>query len=202
MILHDIYKRHVLRLARERCPACVRGRPRPLGDSEALDGIFRVLRTGIQWRELGGGTSYVTTHRRMSLCITAGVFSDAYRDTLRVYRKFRPTTHYAIDSHPQINSQNPASQFQRSSKRRVARQLRPITSQWRRRSTSADAHASFTSCSSSGVASSPSLTYFYTTPRAARLSLRAALASATTLAFSADPFKSESSRSLMQHTSS
>ena len=57
MILHDIYERHVLRLAHERCPSRTRGRPRALGDSDALDGIFRVLRTGMQWRELGGATS-------------------------------------------------------------------------------------------------------------------------------------------------
>ena len=98
MILHDIYKRHVMRLAHERCPACIRGRPRTLGDSDALDGIFRILRTGMQWRELGGATSYATTHRRMSSWIAADVFRDAYRDTLRVYRKLCPTTHYAIDS--------------------------------------------------------------------------------------------------------
>ena len=97
-MLHSVYKRHVLRLASERCPASTRGRPRALDDSDALDSIFHVLRTGMQWRELGGIASYATTHRRMSSWITAGVFRDAYRDTLRVYRKLHPTAYYAIDS--------------------------------------------------------------------------------------------------------
>ena len=52
----------------------------------------------MQWRELCSGASYATVHRRMSSWTAAGVFRDAYRDTLRVYRKLCPPTHYAIDS--------------------------------------------------------------------------------------------------------
>ena len=97
-MLHEIYERHVLRLAAERCPASSRGRPRVLDDRNAMHGIFRILRTGMQWRELRSEASYASVHRRMSSWTTAGVFRDAYRDTLRVYRKLCPPTQYAIDS--------------------------------------------------------------------------------------------------------
>jgi hypothetical protein len=52
----------------------------------------------MQWRELRSEASYASVHRRMSSWTTAGVFRDAYRDTLRVYRKLCPPTQYAIDS--------------------------------------------------------------------------------------------------------
>ena len=38
MLLSDVFKRHVLRIAIERCPKAERGRPRRLDDSEALHG--------------------------------------------------------------------------------------------------------------------------------------------------------------------
>ena len=70
---------------------------RKLGDADALRGMFRVLKTGMQWRELDAAqASYATFHRRMSSWAAASVFRDAYRDTLRVYRKLCPATHYSI----------------------------------------------------------------------------------------------------------
>ena len=37
-----------------------------LGNEEALDCMFKVLRTGMQWREIESTVSYATVHRRMA----------------------------------------------------------------------------------------------------------------------------------------
>lgn len=61
------------------------GRPR-VPDRPALDAIFYVLRTGIQWkalpRELGAAS---TVHDRFQEWREAGVFSDGWQDALTKY---------------------------------------------------------------------------------------------------------------------
>ena len=50
--LNEVFERLVLQEARQRCPRRPLGRPRQLDDAHALALVFKLLRTGMQWREL------------------------------------------------------------------------------------------------------------------------------------------------------
>ena len=80
------------------CPDERKGRPRALSDSEALSALFKVTRTGMQWREVDTSVSYATVFRRIQRWAKESVILHAYQDTLRVYQKLVPTRHYCIDS--------------------------------------------------------------------------------------------------------
>ena len=72
--LSSIFERLVLLEAEARCPPSKRGRPRELSDSEALSVFFKVLRTGMQWREADGDVHYTTLLRRMHVWSKNHVF--------------------------------------------------------------------------------------------------------------------------------
>ena len=72
--LNSIFERLVLREAFARCPPARTGRPRELTDAVALQLMFRVVRTGMQWREVSTEISYTTVLRRMATWRDAGVF--------------------------------------------------------------------------------------------------------------------------------
>jgi transposase len=96
--LSQIFERHVLKHASLLCPAERTGRPRALTDKEAFAALFKVARTGMQWREIHSSVSYATVFRRVQSWAKVGVVMGAYRDTLRTYNKLVPTRHYCIDS--------------------------------------------------------------------------------------------------------
>ena len=98
MRLHCIFERLVVREAETRCPQRSTGRPRALSDARCLELIFHVLRSGMQWRELGCEVYYTTVLRRMHAWQTEGVFEAAYRKLLSTHRKLCPTKHYCVDS--------------------------------------------------------------------------------------------------------
>ena len=74
------------------------GRPAKLGDEEALKCVFKVLRTGMQWREVDASVSFVTVFRRFQTWSKNNVFQNAYKRTIEVYRKLIPSKYYCIDS--------------------------------------------------------------------------------------------------------
>ena len=48
----------------EQLPRSPRGRPLKLADADALAFLFKVLRTGMQWREVGATVCHTTIFRR------------------------------------------------------------------------------------------------------------------------------------------
>ena len=96
--MSQIFERHVLKYASLRCPIARAGRPRLLTDAEALSALFKITRTGMQWREVSASVSYATLFRRIQTWAKESVVMEAYRDTLRAYRKLVPIRHYCIDS--------------------------------------------------------------------------------------------------------
>lgn len=80
-------------------PVQRRGRPRLITFDEAYDGILRILRTGIQWRQLDTSrTSYITVFKTTHRWMKASVFHTAYRRLLTLYHRTRRPKHYCIDS--------------------------------------------------------------------------------------------------------
>ena len=98
MKVDTIFERLVLREAEARCPQASVGRPRVFNDQEAFELMFRVLRSGMQWRELQCGVAYTTILRRMHTWHSKGVFRAAYIALLRTYKKLLPTEYYCVDS--------------------------------------------------------------------------------------------------------
>ena len=58
------------------------GRPAKLGNEEALKCIFKVLRTGMQWREIDASVSFATVFRRFQTWSDKNVFKKAYTKAL------------------------------------------------------------------------------------------------------------------------
>lgn len=96
--LSDIFERLVLQEAECRCPPVRRGRPRSLDDKDALAVIFKLLRTGSQWREIVSDVHYTTVLRRMHTWSRERVFDAAYSRALQTYKRLFPTRHYCVDS--------------------------------------------------------------------------------------------------------
>lgn len=96
--LHRVFERLVLSEAEKRCPACPRGRPRKLDDVSALTLMFKVLRTGMQWRELDCAVDYTTVLRKLHAWARCGVFDAAYARVLRTHKRLNPPSHYCVDS--------------------------------------------------------------------------------------------------------
>ena len=98
MCLSEIFERLVLQQAQLRCPQRKTGRPRELSDDVALRLIFKVVRTGMQWREVDCDVCHTTLLRRMHLWVRASVFESAYKKALRTYKRLNAATQYSIDS--------------------------------------------------------------------------------------------------------
>ena len=82
----------------EALPPTRTGRPVAISSSLALDYIFKVLRTGMQWREVDAPVAYTTIFRRFQTWSSSDVFCRAYTRALRTYRRLHPTKYYCIDS--------------------------------------------------------------------------------------------------------
>ena len=93
MRLSHIFERLLLKMGKSRT-----GRPAKLGNEEALKCVFKVLRTGMQWREVDASVSFVTVFRRFQTWSKNNVFQNAYKRTIEVYRKLIPSKYYSIDS--------------------------------------------------------------------------------------------------------
>lgn len=100
MKFSEVFKNLIVKYASQATPVYKTGRPRVLCDAQAAELIFRVARTGMQWREIdfGANCSYVTVFRRFHDWKRQSVFLDAYRHALRVYKRVYPPDKYVIDS--------------------------------------------------------------------------------------------------------
>ena len=97
MKLNEIFRRLVLaELNNGRVHRA--GRPRVLTDEQALDCAFKILRTGMQWREIEAPVSYATVFRRIQSWEKRNVFQTAYYAALKTYKKLFPTMFYCVDS--------------------------------------------------------------------------------------------------------
>ena len=81
------------------CPLQRRGRPRLLQFNDAFDSLLRVVRTGMQWRELKpDSVSHITVFKWTHLWMREGVFKTAYTRLLRLYQRDKRPKYYCIDS--------------------------------------------------------------------------------------------------------
>lgn len=97
MHLSDVFRRLILSEI-ESLPTARTGRPLAIPPSVALDHIFKVLRTGMQWREVEAPVAYTTIFRRFQAWTSAHVFQRAYARALRSYRRLHPPQYYCVDS--------------------------------------------------------------------------------------------------------
>ena len=79
------------------------GRPKKIKDDYALDLIFKVLRTGMQWKELNViNASYKTVYNRFLLWTKQNIFQQAYLILLNKYieskKKWKKITSYSTDT--------------------------------------------------------------------------------------------------------
>ena len=99
MILERFFKNVLLRhIENFDSRKSIAGRPRTLNNNEALDALFKLCRTGMQWREVEASVSYATVFRRAQQWIRSNLLSEAYKDVLRVYKRHHPVQHYCVVS--------------------------------------------------------------------------------------------------------
>jgi len=99
MKLSTVFENLILASALEAAPASRTGRPRALSDSQVTTLLFKLLRTGCQWRELECGTaSFMAVYRRLQLWEWTNVIEDAYKRALQTYSKLRPPKRHLMDS--------------------------------------------------------------------------------------------------------
>lgn len=96
--LNSIFYNLIIKEALEKCPSNKVGRPRALSNECALTEFFKILRTGMQWREVTVKSHYTTLLRRMHLWTREGVFETAYAKAIQTYKKLVPTKFYCVDS--------------------------------------------------------------------------------------------------------
>ena len=87
VLLSEIFQRQILKHAATLCPETHNNRPRTLCDDEASRVIFKVARTGMQWREITASVSYATVFRRAQTWAALGVVDAAYASTLCTYKQ-------------------------------------------------------------------------------------------------------------------
>ena len=99
MKLSQTYRDALVKLIQQAFPAKRMGRPRSLDVNDAVDSLFRLIRTGMQWRELTPATaSYITVFKHTHKWADAGLFQKAYSTCLQAYAKDHPARRYEIDT--------------------------------------------------------------------------------------------------------
>ena len=74
-------------------------RPMQLNIGEGIDCLFRLVRTGMQWREVNiASASYITLFKHVHRWVDAGVFQATYASLLDRYASARNQKYYIIDS--------------------------------------------------------------------------------------------------------
>ena len=97
MRLNQVFERLVLLQLQSRQEART-GRPKTLTDEVALECAFKLLRTGMQWREIDSPVAYTTVFRRLQSWQKEHIFEKAYKRALKTYKKLQPTQFYCVDS--------------------------------------------------------------------------------------------------------
>ena len=98
MKVSNIFKQFILEEINRLTQNKSKGRPLTLKHEEAIDCVFKVLRTGMQWREIQSSVSYATVFRRFQAWSAMDIFKSAYRRALSVYQKLVSGKYYCIDS--------------------------------------------------------------------------------------------------------
>ena len=95
MHLSEVFRNLVLQQAAALAGSKPTGRPRTLSDEDALRDIFRVLRTGMQWRELDaipGEVHYTTVFRRFQPKATTSIMKTFQQGKLNLEKPLNWTS--------------------------------------------------------------------------------------------------------------
>ena len=70
-----------------------------LNIDEAIDGLFKLVRTGMQWREVEvASASYSTVFKHAKRWVTEGIMHASYSQILHEHAKLHPEKYYIVDS--------------------------------------------------------------------------------------------------------
>ena len=82
--MHSIFKTKILQNITLHEATRVKRRPRRLDEAEAIDCLFKLVRTGMQWNEVRATTaSYTSVFKHTRRWIQAGVIEDSYASVLQ-----------------------------------------------------------------------------------------------------------------------
>lgn len=74
-------------------------RPMQLNVEEGVECLFRLIRTGMQWRELQvSSASYTTLFKHVHQWVARGIFQQAYAQLLQQYNRTQDGKYYIVDS--------------------------------------------------------------------------------------------------------
>ena len=74
-------------------------RPMQLDIREGIDCLFRLVRTGMQWREVNiASVSYITLFKHVHRWVDAGLFQATYASLLARYATGHDQKYYIVDS--------------------------------------------------------------------------------------------------------
>ena len=97
--MNSIFKNKILLGITQHEASRPKRRPLSLDPSEAIDCLFKLVRTGMQWRELQPTTaSYITVFKHTRRWIQTGIVHDAYASLLQEHVRKNPSKHYIVDS--------------------------------------------------------------------------------------------------------
>ena len=99
--MHSVFKATILQAIHRHEATRLKRRPLSLDPVEAVDCLLKLVRTGMQWRELQPKTaSHISAfkHTRRWEQKQAGVVQDAYTSVLRQHARTHPPSHYIVDS--------------------------------------------------------------------------------------------------------
>ena len=95
----DLFRTIVKNTVAQTFPVQTRGRPVKITFDLAYDSIVRIVKTGMQWRELHcENISYITVFKTLHKWSDANIFQTAYTRLLRLYNRRRRPKYYCIDS--------------------------------------------------------------------------------------------------------
>ena len=99
MQMHTLFQKKSLHQIALHEATRVKRRPRVLDAADAIDCLFRVVRTGMQWSEVRATTaSYTSVFKHTRRWIQAGLIEASYSSVLQEYSRFNHPRHYSVDS--------------------------------------------------------------------------------------------------------
>ena len=97
--MHTLFKKKILPHIALHEATRVKRRPRVLDAADAIDCLFRVVRTGMQWSEVRSNTaSYTSVFKHTRRWIQAGIIEASYSSVLQEYSQANRPRHYIVDS--------------------------------------------------------------------------------------------------------
>jgi len=99
MKLNIQFKNLILNKIAAKFPAARTGKPLKMRPELAIESLFRLIRTGSQWRECDvHDTSVTTVYRHCRKWMDSGIFEEAYRHILRFYHRRIKQKYFCVDS--------------------------------------------------------------------------------------------------------